>query len=165
MSIVAIQTRSARFPCPSRRRFLRAAKDGRKISRHVLFGEDGAGSMRPGSDQDGMHAAEPLYPFELDPFEYGRRRLDQATPVCSSSPARSGASAGSSTATCYTRARTRSPTTDARYRAELYSRPGRYYYERWNALYERGLEQGGGRDEVLVELEVPGCPSSKTSRS
>ena len=69
-------------------------------ARHVLFGEDRR-AFEEGRFwfQDGLHAAEPLYPFDSFVFEYAVVALNQANSRLFVVPASLGPSAGSSTAT------------------------------------------------------------------
>ena len=123
---------------------------------HVLFGED----RRTFEEtrfwfQDGLHAAEPLYPFDSFLFEYAVVALDQANSRLFAVPQSLGVECRILNGYVY--ASTNLVTDDAALadRAELYSRRSGHYYEHWDELYERWLDKVEAATSELIALEVP----------
>ena len=123
---------------------------------HVLFGED----RRTFEEtrfwfQDGLHAAEPLYPFDSFLFEYAVVALDQANSRLFAVPQSLGVECRILNGYVY--ASTNLVTDDAALaeRAELFSRRSGHYYEHWDELYERWLDKVEAATSELIALEVP----------
>ena len=123
---------------------------------HVLFGED----RRAFEEtrfwfQDGLHAAEPLYPFDSFLFEYAVVALDQANSRLFAVPQSLGVECRILNGYVY--ASTNLVTDDAALaeRAELFSRRSGHYYEHWDELYERWLDKVEAATGELIALEVP----------
>ena len=123
---------------------------------HVLFGED----RRAFEEtrfwfQDGLHAAEPLYPFDSFLFEYAVVALDQANSRLFAVPQSLGVECRILNGYVY--ASTNLVTDDAALaeRAELFSRRSGHYYEHWDELYERWLDKVEAATSELIALEVP----------
>ena len=124
---------------------------------HVLFGED----RRAFEEsrfwfQDGLHAAEPIYPFDSFAVRVCRRRAQSGElPLLRRS--------------AIARRRVSDPQRlrlrehelghrrrGARPRAELFARRGGHYYEHWDELYERWLDKVEAATASSIALEVPG---------
>ena len=123
---------------------------------HVLFGEE----RRTFEEtrfwfQDGLHAAEPLYPFDSFLFEYAVVALDQANSRLFAVPQSLGVECRILNGYVY--ASTNVVTDDAALaeRAELFSRRSGHYYEHWDELYERWLDKVEAATSELIALEVP----------
>ena len=135
-------------------------------ARHVLFGED-----RRAFDearfwfQDGLHAAEPLYPFDSFLFEYGVVALNQANSRLFAIPGSLGFECRILNGYVYTSANGDRRRDTRRTGDGVLARSG-HYYEQWDALYERWLDKVeaatiGPRSRSRSRRWV----SSKTSRS
>ena len=129
-------------------------------ARHVVFGEDRRG-FEEGRFwfQDGLHAAEPLYPFDSFAFEYGVVAINQASSRLFVVPPSLGAECRLLNGYVYLSA---NPVTDeatlAR-RAELLARPGRLLLR----ALERALPAMAGdrwkpQRRTSPRLEVPEMP-------
>ena len=123
---------------------------------HVLFGEE----RRTFEEtrfwfQDGLHAAEPLYPFDSFLFEYAVVALDQANSRLFAVPQSLGVECRILNGYVY--ASTNLVTDDAALaeRAELFSRRSGHYYKHWDELYERWLDKVEAATSELIALEVP----------
>ena len=123
---------------------------------HVLFGED----RRTFEEtrfwfQDGLHAAEPLYPFDSFLFEYAVVALNQANSRLFAVPQSLGVECRILNGYLY--ASTNVVTDDAALaeRAELFSRRSGHYYKHWDELYERWLDKVEAATSELIALEVP----------
>ena len=125
-------------------------------ARHVLFGED-----RRAFDearfwfQDGLHAAEPLYPFDSFLFEYGVVALNQANSRLFAIPGSLGFECRILNGYVYTSANSVADDATLAERETVFSRRSGHYYERWDALYERWLDKVEAATSVLIALEVP----------
>ena len=128
-------------------------------ARHAVFGE-----ARRGFEesrfwfQDGLHAAEPLYPFDSFLFEYAVVAMNQASARLFVEPRSLGVECRLLNGYIYLSA---NPVTDEatlESRAELF--PGRagHYYEHWDELYEGWLEKVETATTELARLEVPEMP-------
>jgi pyruvate,water dikinase len=125
-------------------------------ARHVVFGEDRRG-FEEGRFwfQDGLHAAEPLYPFDSIAFEYAMVAFNQASSRLFVLPASLGAECRLLNGYVYLSANLVTDEPTLARRAELYAARGGYYFDHWNELYQRWLERVEAATRDLVELEVP----------
>src|SRR5262245_48693795 len=111
-------------------------------ARHILFGED----RRRFEESrlwfhDGMHGAEPLYPFDAVTFEYGVVALNQASARFFVVPPSLGIECRILNGYIYVSPNSVVEEATIAQRSELFARRGGYYYEHWNELYERWLER------------------------
>ena len=125
-------------------------------ARHAVFGEDRRG-FEEGRFwfQDGLHAAEPLYPFDSIAFEYAMVAFNQASSRLFVVPPSLGAECRLLNGYVYLSANLVTDEPTLARRAELYAGRGGYYFEHWNELYQRWLERVEAATRDLVELEVP----------
>ncbi len=128
-------------------------------ARHVVFGEARRG-FEEGRFwfQDGLHAAEPLYPFDSFLFEYAVVAMNQASSRLFVVPPSLGVECRLLNGYVYLSA---NPVTDEatlERRAELFAGRAGHYYEHWDELYERWLEKVEAATTELVGLEVPEMP-------
>ena len=113
-----------------------------------------------------MHAAEPLYPFDSFLFEYAVVALNQANSRLFVVPPSLGVECRLLNGYVYLSANSVTDEATLARRAELFARRGGHYYEHWDELYERWLDEGRGRDErSSSRSRSRRCPSSRTSRS
>ena len=123
---------------------------------HVTFSGD-----RRGFDegrfwfQDGLHAAEPLYPFDSFVFEYAVVALNQASSRLFVTPRSLGIECRILNGYLFVSSNSVNDEAAIVRRAELFARRSGYYYENWNALYERWVEKVETATSELVELEIP----------
>jgi pyruvate,water dikinase len=126
---------------------------------HVLFGED-----RRAFDesrfwfQDGLHAAEPLYPFDSVVYEIAVVALNQANSRLFAIPPSLGVESRLLNGYIYLSANSVTDEATLTRRAELFARRGGYYYDHWNELYEVWLKKVEAATKALIELEVPDLP-------
>ena len=123
---------------------------------HVLFGED----RRAFEEsrfwfQDGLHAAEPLYPFDSFVFEYAVVALNQASSRLFVIPGSLGVECRILNGYVYASSNSVTDEATLARRTELFARRSEYYYEHWDALYDRWLEKVQATTSELVGLEVP----------
>jgi pyruvate,water dikinase len=126
---------------------------------HVVFGE-ARRAFEEGRFwfQDGLHAAEPLYPFDSFVFEYAVVALDQAISRLFVFPTSVGHECRLLNGYVYLSA---NPVTDEatlERRSELFSGRAGHYYEHWNELYEGWLVKVEAATTELAGLEVPEMP-------
>ena len=128
-------------------------------ARHAVFGE-----ARRGFEesrfwfQDGLHAAEPLYPFDSFLFEYAVVAMNQASSRLFVDPRSLGVECRLLNGYVYLSA---NPVTDEatlERRAELFAGRAGHYYEHWDELYEGWLEKVEAATTELAGLEVPEMP-------
>ena len=128
-------------------------------ARHAVFGE-----ARRGFEesrfwfQDGLHAAEPLYPFDSFLFEYAVVAMNQASARLFVEPRSLGVECRLLNGYIYLSA---NPVTDEatlESRAELFAGRAGHYYEHWDELYEGWLEKVEAATTELAGLEVPEMP-------
>ena len=128
-------------------------------ARHAVFGE-----ARRGFEesrfwfQDGLHAAEPLYPFDSFLFEYGVVAMNQANSRLFVEPRSLGFECRVLNGYIYLSA---NPVTDEATledRAELFAGRSGHYYEHWDELYKGWLEKVEAATTELAGLEVPEMP-------
>ena len=135
-------------------------------ARHVLFGED-----RRAFDearfwfQDGLHAAEPLYPFDSFLFEYGVVALNQANSRLFAIPGSLGFECRILNGYVYTSANSVTDDATLAEREDGVLAPERPLLRAVGRVVRALARQGRGRHEVLIALEVPEMGSSKTSGS
>ena len=128
-------------------------------ARHVVFGEDRR-AFEEGRFwfQDGLHAAEPLYPFDSFVFEYAVVAMNQSISRLFVAPTSLGHECRLLNGYIYLSA---NPVTDEatlERRTELFAGRSGYYYEHWNELYEGWLEKVEAATTELAGLEVPEMP-------
>ena len=156
MTIVR-DTAAARFPSPFETTIPPGCEGWEEMyARHVVFGEDRRG-FEEGRFwfQDGLHAAEPLYPFDSIAFEYAMVAFNQASSRLFVVPPSLGAECRLLNGYVYLSANLVTDEPTLARRAELYAGRGGYYFEHWNELYQRWLERVEAATRDLVELEVP----------
>ena len=123
---------------------------------HVLFSED-----RRAFDesrfwfQDGLHAAEPLYPFDSLLFECAVVALNQANARLFAVPPSLGTECRLLNGYVYLSANAVTDDETLALRTEEFARRSGYYYDRWDELYGRWLERVEAATRELVELDVP----------
>ncbi|HEX3266825.1 MAG TPA: PEP-utilizing enzyme [Gaiellaceae bacterium] len=123
---------------------------------HLLFGED----RRAFEEsrlwfQDGMHAAEPLFPFDAMTFECGVVALNQANARLFVVPPSLGVECRVLNGYVYVSANSVTDEATLARRAELFARRGGYYYEHWDELYERWVDKVTAATTELQALVVP----------
>ena len=128
-------------------------------ARHVVFAEDRR-AFEEGRFwfQDGLHAAEPLYPFDSFLFEYAVVALNQSLSRLFVFPTSLGQECRLLNGYVYL---STNPVTDEATlegRAELFAGRAGHYYEHWNELYEGWLEKVEAATMELAGLEVPEMP-------
>ena len=123
---------------------------------HVVFGEDRR-AFEEGRFwfQDGLHAAEPVYPFDSFVFEYAVVALNQASSRLFVVPPSLGVECRLLNGYVYVSANLVTDEVTLARRAELFSGRAGYYYEHWDDLYERWLVKVEATTSELVELEIP----------
>ncbi len=128
-------------------------------ARHAVFGE-----ARRGFEesrfwfQDGLHAAEPLYPFDSFLFEYAVVAMNQANSRLFVLPTSVGHECRLLNGYIYLSG---NPVTDRatlERRTELFAGRSAHYYEHWEELYEGWLEKVEAATTELAGLEVPEMP-------
>jgi pyruvate,water dikinase len=126
---------------------------------HVRFGEDRR-AFEEGRFwfQDGLHAAEPLYPFDAVLFELGVVALNQANSRMFVTPRSLGVEFRILNGYVYASANSVTGEATIRRRAEQFARRGGYYYENWAELYENWREKVEATTSELIELDVPELP-------
>lgn len=126
---------------------------------HVLFAEE----RRSFEEerfwfQDGLHAAEPLYPFDAIWFDYAVVALNQASARLFVVPPSLGVEYRVLNGYAYSSANSVTDEATLSRRAELFARRGGYYYEHWDELYDRWRERVEGAIRELETLAVPELP-------
>ena len=158
-------TRQRQFPEPVRgARSRRPARAGRRCTPdHALFSED----RRAFEEsrfwfQDGLHCGRAALSLRLDrcsstPWSPSTR----PAPVSSSSPPSLGVECRLLNGYVYLSANSVTDEATLARRAELFRRRGGYYYEHWDELYERWLEQV---EAATSELSARGPGTARASR-
>jgi pyruvate,water dikinase len=123
---------------------------------HVLFGED----RRAFEEarfwfQNGLHAAEPIFPFDAVVMDYAVVALNQASSRLFVVPPSLGVEYRILDGYLYNSANSVTDQATLARRAELFTRRGGYYYEHWDELYERWVEKVEAATRELGLLEVP----------
>jgi pyruvate, water dikinase len=108
--------------------------------------------------QDGLHSAEPLYPFDAIWFDYGVVALNQASARLFVVPPSLGVEYRVLNGYFYSSANSVTDEATLAWRAELFARRGGYYYEHWDELYERWQEKVEAAIRELETLAVPELP-------
>jgi pyruvate,water dikinase len=126
---------------------------------HVVFGEDRR-AFEEGRFwfQDGLHAPEPLYPFDSLVWEYGVVALNQANSRMFVFPGSLGFECRLLNGYIYVSANAVTDESAVARRAELYARRSGFYFGHWVELYERWLEKVEAATEALLGLAVPSLP-------
>jgi len=123
---------------------------------HVLFSEDRrVFDERRFWFQDGLHAAEPLFPFDAGLFDLGVVALNQASSRLFVVPPSLGVEYRVLNGYVYDSPNAVTDTATLARRAELFARRGGYYYEHWDELYERWVERVEAATQELIGLDVP----------
>ena len=123
---------------------------------HVVFSED-----RRAFDesrfwfQDGLHAAEPLYPFDSVVFEYAVVALNQANARLFVVPGSLGTECRLLNGYVYLSTSQVTDDETLAVRTEEFERRSGYYYDHWNELYESWLERVEAATTELRDLAVP----------
>ncbi len=154
------ETAATRFPSPFEVTIPPDCEGWEEMyARHAVFGE-----ARRGFEesrfwfQDGLHAAEPLYPFDSFVFEYAVVAMNQASSRLFVEPRSLGVECRLLNGYIYLSA---NPVTDEatlERRAALFAGRAGHYYEHWNELYEGWLEKVEAATTELAGLEVPEMP-------
>ena len=123
---------------------------------HVRFSED----RREFEDerfwfQEGLHAPEPLYPFDAIGFEWAVVALNQTNARLFAFPSSLGVECRILNGYVYVTANSVRDETALARRGELFTERGGYYYEHWDELYDRWVEKVEAATAELVALEVP----------
>jgi phosphohistidine swiveling domain-containing protein len=108
--------------------------------------------------QEGLHAPEPLYPFDAFVWEWAVVALNQASSRLFAVPSSLGVECRILNGYAYVTANSVTNGTALARRAELFGRRGGYYYEHWDELYRRWVEKVEADTAELVALEVPDLP-------
>ena len=151
---------AARFPSPFEVQIPQACQGWEEMyACHAVFGEDRRG-FEEGRFwfQDGLHAAEPLYPFDSIAFEYAMVAFNQASSRLFVVAPSLGSECRLLNGYVYLSANLVTDEPTLARRAELYAGRGGYYFEHWNGLYQHWLERVEAATSDLVELEVPEMP-------
>ena len=128
-------------------------------ARHVVFGEDRR-AFEEGRFwfQDGLHAAEPLYPFDSFLFEYAVVALNQANSRLFVHPGSLGFECRLLNGYIYVSTNSVTDEGAVARRAELYSSRSGFYFDHWAELYGSWLEKVEAATGELLELAVPELP-------
>jgi phosphohistidine swiveling domain-containing protein len=123
---------------------------------HVVFGEDRR-AFEEGRFwfQDGLHAAEPVFPFDSFSFEYAVVALNQASSRLFVVPPSLGVECRVLNGYVYVSANLVTDEAMLARRAELSSGRAEHYYDHWDELYERWLEKVEAATTELVEVPIP----------
>jgi pyruvate, water dikinase len=108
--------------------------------------------------QEGLHAPEPLYPFDAFVWEWAVVALNQTSARLFALPSSLGVECRILNGYAYVTANSVAGDAALTRRAELFGRRGGYYYEHWDELYDRWVEKVEAVTADLVALEVPGLP-------
>jgi pyruvate,water dikinase len=128
-------------------------------ARHVVFGEDRR-VFEEGRFwfQDGLHAAEPLYPFDSLLFEYAVVALNQANSRLFVIPGSLGFECRILNGYIYVSTNSVTDEEALARRGVLYSRRSGFYFAHWAELYERWLQKVEVATGELLDLVVPELP-------
>ena len=108
--------------------------------------------------QEGLHAPEPIYPFDALVFEWAVVALNQTSARLFAVPPSLGAEVRILNGYVYVSSNSVLDEAAIARRVELFGARGGYYFEHWNELYERWLEKVEAATAELRSLEVPGLP-------
>jgi pyruvate,water dikinase len=123
---------------------------------HVRFSED----RRHFEDgrfwfQEGLHAPEPLYPFDAIGFEWAVVALNQTNARLFAVPSSLGVECRILNGYVYISPNSVTDETTLARRAEFFDKRSGYYYEHWDELYDRWVEKVEAATAELVALKVP----------
>jgi pyruvate,water dikinase len=126
---------------------------------HMLFAEE---RREPDERrfwfQDGVHGAEPLYPFESLWIECAIVALNQANARMFVVPPSLGIELRILCGYYYFSANSVTDPAELGRRAELFAQRGVHYYQHWDEIYGRWCEKIEAATRELAELEVPELP-------
>jgi pyruvate,water dikinase len=126
---------------------------------HTAFSED-----RRAFDEgrfwfhDGLHAPEPLYPFDAVVYEYAVVALNQASARMFVVPPSLGSEYRLLNGYAYLSPHSVTDEATLARRAELFATRGGYYYEHWDELYDQWVAKVEAATRELDALEVPALP-------
>jgi len=128
-------------------------------ARHVVFGEDRR-AFEEGRFwfQDGLHAAEPLYPFDSLLFECAIVALNQANARVFVVPGSLGYECRLLDGYIYVSPNTVVDEGVMARRTQLHARRSGFYFSHWEELYESWLEKVEAATGELLGLAVPELP-------
>ena len=129
---------------------------GEMYASHVLFCED----RRAFEEsrfwfQNGLHAAEPLFPFDAVVFDCAAVALNQASARVFAVPPSLGTEYRILCGYVFHSPNSVADKTILAQRGELFKRRGGYYYAHWDELYERWVQKVEAATRDLAGLEVP----------
>jgi pyruvate,water dikinase len=145
------------FPSPFEVTILpECAKWEEMYADHVVFSEDRR-DFEEGRFwfQDGLHAAEPIYPFDSFVFEYAVVALNQASARLFVVPPSLGIECRLLNGYVYISANLVTDEATLARRTPLFAERSGYYYEHWDELYGRWCEKVEAATSELVGLEIP----------
>jgi len=114
--------------------------------------------------QDGLHAAEPLYPFDSFVSQYGVVALNQASSRLFVTPRSLGFECRILNGYLYLSSNSVNDEATLVRRTELFARRSGYYYEHWHELYDRWLEKVEVATSELLALEIPALEEVEDER-
>src|SRR5262245_28094335 len=123
---------------------------------HVLFG-DGRRAFEESRFwfQDGLHGAEPVYPFDSFVYEYAVVAFSQASSRLFVLPDSLGVQFRVLNGYIYVTSNSVTDEATLARRTDVHTARADFYYERWNELYESWLEKVEAATSELERLEVP----------
>jgi phosphohistidine swiveling domain-containing protein len=126
---------------------------------HVRFGESRR-SFEEGRFwfQEGLHAPEPMYPFDAVVAEWATAAFNQTSSRLFVVPASLGAEFRMLNGYVYISPNSVTDEATLARRAELFETRGGHYYQHWTKLYERWVEKVEAATHELRTLEVPELP-------
>jgi pyruvate,water dikinase len=108
--------------------------------------------------QDGLHYAEPFYPFDAVTMDAAFVGLNQASTRLFVVPSSLGVEQRVLNGYVYTSANSVTDEATLARRAELFAKRGVYYYEHWDELYARWQNKVEVATRELEALDVPELP-------
>jgi pyruvate, water dikinase len=108
--------------------------------------------------QEGLHAPEPLYPFDALVFEWAVVALNQTSARLFAVPPSLGAEVRILNGYIYVSSNSVTDEASLGHRAELFEVRAGYYFENWGELYERWVQKVEAATAELQALEVPELP-------
>jgi pyruvate,water dikinase len=108
--------------------------------------------------QNGLHAGEPLHPFDLVAMDSAVVALNQASSRLFVVPPSLGFEYRLLNGYVYNSANSVADEAVLARRAEHFAQRGAYYYEHWDDLYARWVDKVEAATRELQELEVPELP-------
>ncbi len=123
---------------------------------HMLFAQDRR-EQEEGRFwfQNGLHVAEPMYPFDVVVMDSAVVALNQASARLFVIPPSLGVEYRVLNGYAYNSANSVTDEATLERRAELFARRGGYYYEHWDELYTHWVEKVEAATQELKALEVP----------